>query len=257
MISSVMKASSSAPPYSPTETPDKRILLVDDDVALCNLLNEYLGRVGYEVESVHDGRDALERVLSGDHFATVLDLMLPGMKGLDVLQRIRAKSNIPVIILTAQGDEIDRILGLEVGADDYLPKPFNPRELTARLNAVLRRARGLASQDNSRFEFLKHADLLMNPAARMVRCADSYLHLTTAEFELLRVLLKNAGQVVTRDDLAQDALGRLLSPMDRSIDLHISHLRRKLGRFPDGSERIKAIRGVGYMCAYPARRTSA
>jgi two-component system response regulator CpxR len=182
--------------------------------------------------------------------------MLPGMKGLDLLQRIRAKSNIPVLILTAQGEEIDRILGLEVGADDYLAKPFNPRELTARLNAVLRRAQGLAGQNINGFDSVKHADLLFDPAARAVRCADSVLHLTTAEFELLRVLLKNAGQVVSRDELAQDAFGRFFSPMDRSIDLHISHLRRKLGRFPDGSERIKAIRGVGYMCAYPAARIS-
>ena len=253
MISSVIKRPGTSLP--PTHTQQlKRILLVDDDLSLCGLLSEYLGRVGFEVEPVHSGLDALERVFSGDYFATVLDLMLPGMKGLDVLQRIRAKSNIPVLILTAQGDEIDRILGLEVGADDYLPKPFNPRELTARLNAVLRRTNGLAAQDPGKFDSVKHADLQIDPAARAVRCADSLLHLTTAEFELLRVLLINAGQVVTRDELAQGALGRLFSPMDRSIDLHISHLRRKLGRFPDGSDRIKAIRGVGYMCAYPAGR---
>lgn len=234
-----------------------RILLVDDDVALCNLLIEFLGRAGYEVEAVHDGREALERALSGDYDATILDLMLPGLNGFEVLQQIRAKSHIPVLILTAAGEEIDRIVSLEVGADDCLPKPFNPRELTARLNAVLRRARRRASQDTGPFEYLKHADLLIDPAARTVRCADSFLHLTTAEFDLLQVLLKNAGQVVTREQLAQDALGRSFSPTDRSIDLHISHLRRKLGRFTDGSERIKAIRGVGYMCAYPARRIPA
>jgi two-component system response regulator CpxR len=253
MISNVVKRPGTSLPSTPT-LQLKRILLVDDDLSLCDLLGEYLGRVGFEIEAVHNGLDALKRVFSGDYFATVLDLMLPGMKGLDVLQRIRAKSNIPVLILTAQGDEIDRILGLEVGADDYLPKPFNPRELTARLNAVLRRTNGPATQDPGKFDSVKHADLQIDPAARAVRCADSFLHLTTAEFELLRVLLINAGQVVTRDELAQGALGRLFSPMDRSIDLHISHLRRKLGRFPDGSDRIKAIRGVGYMCAYPAGR---
>lgn len=256
MVSSVARGTGSALNTSQTEQM-KRILLVDDDMSLCNLLNEYLARAGFEVEAVHDGRDALDRILSGKYLAIVLDLMLPGIMGLDLLQRVRAKSNIPILILTAQGEEIDRILGLEVGADDYLAKPFNPRELTARLNAVLRRAQGVANQNKNGFDFVKHADLLFDPGARTVRCADSVLHLTTAEFELLRVLLKNAGQVVTREELAQDALGRLFSPMDRSIDLHISHLRRKLGRFPDGSERIKAIRGVGYMCAYPAGRTSA
>jgi two-component system, OmpR family, response regulator CpxR len=255
MISSVTKRPGTAV-VAPRTEPMKRVLLVDDDISLCNLLNEYLGRVGFEVESVHDGREAFERIFSGNYLAVVLDLMLPGIMGLDLLQQIRAKSNIPVLILTAQGEEIDRILGLEVGADDYLAKPFNPRELTARLNAVLRRSQGLASQSKNRFDSMKHADLLFDPAARAVRCANSVLHLTTAEFELLRVLLKNAGQVVSRDELAQDAFGRLFSPMDRSIDLHISHLRRKLGRFPDGSERIKAIRGVGYMCAYPAARPS-
>jgi DNA-binding response OmpR family regulator len=255
MVSSFIRRSGTAPAGSRTEQL-KRILLVEDDVSLCNLLNEYLRRVGFEVESVHDGRDALERIFSGNYLAVVLDLMLPGIMGLDLLQRIRAKSNIPVLILTAQGEEIDRILGLEVGADDYLAKPFNPRELTARLNAVLRRAQGLANKNTNSFDSVKHADLLFDPAARAVRCADVVLHLTTAEFELLRVLLNNAGLVVSRDELAQEAFGRLFSPMDRSIDLHISHLRRKLGRFPDGSERIKAIRGVGYMWAYPAARTS-
>jgi DNA-binding response OmpR family regulator len=256
MISDVTTVSGPTPPAAHTLQMD-RILLVDDDVALCLLLTEFLGRAGYNVETVHDGREALERVFSADYSATILDLMLPSVNGLEVLQRIRAKSQIPVVILTAQGEEIDRIVGLEVGADDYLPKPFNPRELTARLNAVLRRARSRARQDGNRFESLKHADLLIDSAARTVRCADLFLNLTTAEFDLLQVLLRNAGQVVTREHLAQEALGRPLSPMDRSIDLHISHLRRKLGRFPDGSERIKAIRGVGYMCAYPARRTAA
>lgn len=254
MISTESKRSATTQPGSQT-MPAKRILLVDDDVSLCELLYEYLARAGYAVESVHDGRAAMERVFTGDYAAVVLDLMLPGLKGLEVLQRVRAKSNIPVLVLTAQGEEIDRILGLEVGADDYLPKPFSPRELTARLNAVLRRAQGSPGLSTNQFEFVKHADLLIDPASRTVRCAGSILNLTTAEFELLRLLLNNAGRVVTREELAKVALGRFLSPMDRSIDLHISHLRRKLGHFPDGSERIKAIRGVGYMCAYPAGRT--
>src|ERR1700676_428987 len=172
MISSVVKRPGSSLPSTQT-LQLKRILLVDDDLSLCGLLSEYLGRVGFEVEAVHNGLDALERVFSGDYFATVLDLMMSGMKGLDVLQRIRTKSNIPVLILTAQGDEIDRILGLEVGADDYLPKPFNPRELTARLNAILRRTNGPANQDPNKFDSVKHADLQIDPAARTVRCADS------------------------------------------------------------------------------------
>src|SRR3981189_65479 len=233
-----------------------RVLIVDDDVELCRLLAERLSTEGFAIEAVHDGPHGLERALSNEHVIVILHLMFPGMGGLDVLRRLQAQSPVPGFILPAQGKDVERILGLEVGADDYLPKPFNPRELTARLNAVLRRTNGPAAQDPGKFDSVKHADLQIDPAARAVRCADSVLHLTTAEFELLRVLLKNAGQVVSRDELAQDAFGRFFSPMDRSIDLHISHLRRKLGRFPDGSERIKAIRGVGYMCAYPVARTS-
>jgi two-component system, OmpR family, response regulator CpxR len=237
------------------KTPNKCILLIDDDVALCNLLKEYFGRVGFSVDAVHSGREGLEVVFAKNYDAVVLDLMLPGMRGLDVLQRIRIRSNLPVLILTAQGEEIDRILGLEVGADDYLAKPFSTRELAARLNAVLRRTGASTSDGHDTFELVKHTDLLVDAAARTVRRANSVLSLTTAEFDLLRVLLRHAGSVVTRDQLAQ-ALGRVFSPMDRSIDLHISHLRRKLGPFPDGSERIKAVRGAGYMCAYPAGRTA-
>ena len=223
------------------------VLLIDRDDELCNVVKECLEREGLNVETVHNGEEGLDRALSGDHAIAVLDIMLPGLSGFELLRRVRAKSQIPVIIVTAQGEEVDRIVALEVGADDYLSEPFNPRELVARLRAVLRRAHPRSYDRALSSHRLVVADVEMDTSARSVLRTGEPVDLTTTEFDLLQLLLRNAGRVVAREDLAQSALGRKFSPLDRSIDLHVSHLRRKLGHYPVGSKRIKAIRGVGYL----------
>jgi two-component system, OmpR family, response regulator CpxR len=226
----------------------ERVLIVDDDVELCELVAEYLTPEGFEVEAVHNGEEGLKRALSGEHVLVVLDVMLPGMSGLEVLRRLRPESRVPVLILTARGDDVDRIVGLEVGADDYLPKPFNPRELVARIRAILRRTRPSASPSP---EKITVGDVELDPAARLVRRAGETVELTSVEFGMLEALMRAAGQVVTRDHLAQSVLGRKFMPYDRSIDMHVSKLRKKLGD-SNGTERIKTIRGVGYVYARPS-----
>ncbi len=228
----------------------ERVLIVDDDVELCELVAEYLTPEGFQVEAVHDGPRGLERAVSGEHVLVVLDVMLPGMNGLDVLRKLRAQSRIPVIILTARGDDVDRIVGLEIGADDYLPKPFNPRELLARIRAILRRAQQSAHEAPPNEKIIV-ADVELDPAARVVRRGGEPVELTSVEFSLLEALLRSAGQVVTREQIAHDVLGRQFFPYDRSIDMHVSKLRRKLGEKAGGAERIKTIRGVGYVYARP------
>jgi DNA-binding response OmpR family regulator len=219
-----------------------RVLIVDDDVELCKLLAERLSPEGFAIESVHDGPHGLERALSGEHALVVLDLMLPGIGGLDVLRRLRAQSPVPVLILTARGEDIDRILGLEIGADDYVPKPFNPRELLARIRAILRRT----TQSATSAVPVIVGDLRLDPAAREVWVNGKPLDLTSVEFELLETLLRAAGRVLTREQLTESVLGRKLGPFDRVIDVHVSHVRRKLGP-AQGGERIKAVRGSGYL----------
>ena len=219
-----------------------RVLIVDDDVELCRLLGERLGSEGFALEAVHDGRRGLDRVLSQEHALVILDLMLPGMGGLEVLRHVRTHSPVPVLILTARGEDVDRILGLEIGADDYLPKPFNPRELIARIRAILRRTSRSAASGNA----VTVGDLRLDPAAREAWIADTRLDLTNVEFALLDALLRDAGRVVTREHLTETVLGRELGPFDRVIDVHISNLRKKLGRACT-EERIKAVRGSGYM----------
>jgi DNA-binding response OmpR family regulator len=219
-----------------------RVLIVDDDVELCRLLGERLSSEGFALEAVHDGPRGLERVLSQEHALVILDLMLPGMGGLDVLRRVRTHSPVPVLILTARGEDVDRILGLEIGADDYLPKPFNPRELIARIRAILRRTSRTAATGNS----VTVGDVQLDPAAREVRMDGSPIDLTSVEFALLETLLRDAGHVVTREQLTETVLGRKLGPFDRVIDVHISNLRKKLGR-AHGEDRIKAVRGSGYV----------
>jgi two-component system response regulator CpxR len=177
--------------------------------------------------------------------------MLPGMNGLDVLRRLRAHSRTPVLILTARGDDVDRIVGLEIGADDYLAKPFNPRELLARIRAILRRTQS-PPVGAPGAEKITVADVDIDPAARMVRRSGEPVELTSVEFSLLEMLLRSAGQVVTREQVAHEVLGRQFFPYDRSIDMHVSKLRRKLGDAPGGGERIKTIRGVGYVYARPS-----
>ena len=229
--------------------PDNTILLIDDDSELCELVTEYLGSQGFTIEAVQDGKTGCARALAGEHRIVVLDVMLPGIDGFEVLRRIRTKSMMPVLMLTARGDDVDRIIGLELGADDYLPKPFNPRELAARIRAIIRRAtsREEAAGGATREELLAVGDVEMNLRGRQVRCGEQIIELTGAEFDLLEVLLRSAGSVVERGELFRSVLDREPLPMDRSIDMHISHLRRKLGHEHDGIERIKSIRGVGYI----------
>ena len=220
----------------------ERLLLVDDDVELCEILTEYFSAEGFGVESAHDGGRGLERAQSGEHALVILDLLLPGVRGLDVLRQLRATSNLPVLILTARGEDVDRILGLELGADDYLPKPFNSRELLARVRAILRRAR-----PGGELKRIEVGDLTLDFSSRQAWRAGQPLSLTMAEFGLLDALARHAGQVMSRQQLAGHVLGRRLAAFDRSIDVHISNLRRKLGDPAGGREHIRAVRGEGYM----------
>jgi len=223
----------------------RHLLVVDDDAELCQLLSEYLMPEGYDVEAVHNGTEGVERALSGDHALVVLDVMLPDVRGFEVLRQLRARSRMPVLMLTARGNEQDRILGLEMGADDYLAKPFNPRELSARIEAILRRSGDRRAVD-ARAGELAVDDVTMNKASRMVRRGPEPLDLTTVEFDLLEALLRAAGRVIPRDELVRTVLNRPFSPFDRSIDTHVSNLRRKLGPGADGLDRIKSVRGIGY-----------
>ncbi len=231
-----------------------RILVVDDDAELCKLVSRFLGAEGYSVYTVHTGGLGVERVMTENYDLVVLDVMLPELDGFEVLRRIRIKSATPILMLTARGDDLDRILGLEMGADDYLPKPFNTRELSARIRAILRRAASAnTAVAPSESTSLRLGDLELNAGARTVRYGNKMLNLTTVEFDLLQRLLQSAGSVVGREELTKDVLGRKFSPFDRSIDTHVWSLRRKVGNDSDGSERIKGIRGVGYLYALPDR----
>ncbi len=228
------------------------VLLIDDDTELSKLLEEYLQSEQFELEAAHDGPSGLEKALANHYAAVILDVMLPGMSGLDVLKQLRQKSSVPVLMLTARGSELDRILGLELGADDYLPKPFNPRELVARLRAILRRASGLGGAAASQPIHLAGVEL--HPESRSVTCSGKPVNLTGAEFDLLYTFLRTPGKIISREDLTQAALGRPMSPMDRSIDVHVSNLRRKLGSYEGDQERIKAIRGSGYVYLLPGEQ---
>ena len=216
----------------------ERVLIVDDDVALCEMLTERLQQDDFVAECVHDGMRGLDRARSGEHALVVLDLMLPGMNGIQVLRQVRQQSDIPVLILTAKGEDVERILGLEFGADDYLPKPFNARELVARIRAILRRSLRTTGEDRP----IIAGDLEMHLASREVHLEGRPLVLTSVEFALLEMLVKDAGRVVSRERLTETVLGRELRPFYRVIDVHVSNLRRKLG-----NERIKTVRGSGYL----------
>lgn len=234
------------------------ILIIDDDSELCDLLSEYLQPEGFAVETTGDSQWGMARALSGEHSLVVLDVMLPQMSGFELLRRLRSASEIPVLMLTARGEEVDRIVGLEMGADDYLPKPFNPRELVARLRAICRRTgKREGNQDNRPpDEVLSAGDLVLDPGTRLVKRAGCRVNVTAAEFALLQKLLEETGRVVSRERLAEMVLGRKLMMFDRSIDVHISSLRRKLGPASDGTERIRTIRGIGYMYAAVAGMTT-
>jgi len=222
------------------------ILIIDDDMDLCELLRDYLTTEGFAVETVYDGVGGAERAVSGKYALVVLDVMLPGINGFEVLRRIRAASRVSVLMLTARGDDVDRIVGLEMGADDYLPKPFNPRELVARIRAVLRRVES-DNQPQADSGRLVVGDMELVPGTRTVLRDGQKVELTSVEFAILETLLRLAGQVVSRDDLVQQALRRRLSAYDRSIDVHVSSLRRKLGQRRDDTERIKTVRNIGYL----------
>ena len=223
-----------------------KILIIDDDEELCELVSEYLTVEGFAISCVNDGEAGLKEALSGDYDMAILDVMLPKMNGFDVLRSLREQSKLPVIMLTARGDDMERIVGLEIGADDYLPKPFNPRELAARLRAILRRT-VVESAEDAVNEVVVVDDVKVSPAARVATLDGSELNLTSVEFGLLHELLRDAGKVVKKEDLSEKVLERKLSPFDRSLDMHISNLRKKLGVRADGSERIKTIRSVGYI----------
>ena len=223
-----------------------RILIIDDDEELCELVAEYLTVEGFETKAVHDGAAGLESALSGDYDMAVLDVMLPKMNGFDVLRSLRTSSRLPVLMLTARGDDMERIVGLDIGADDYLPKPFNPRELVARLRAILRRTEPVETSDRAGDKIVVE-DLELARSARTVKLSGQEVPLTSVEFDLLTELATEAGKVVRKEDLSERVLERKLSPYDRSLDMHISNLRKKLGPRDDGSERIKTIRSVGYI----------
>lgn len=229
------------------------VLIIDDDVKLGDLVREYLKREGMQAHLVHDGESGVARAQSGDYQIVVLDVMLPGIGGFEVLRRLRSSSGVgaklPVLMLTARGDELDRVLGLEMGADDYLSKPFSPRELVARLRAILRRVQNQSNPEVGAAKTLRVDDLELDAGARAVKRDGKKVDLTGAEFDLLHLLLQNAGKIVTREEISRVALGRELMPFDRAIDVHVSNLRRKIGPGDDGSERLKAIRGVGYLFA--------
>jgi DNA-binding response OmpR family regulator len=223
----------------------EEILLIDDDVELCLMLVDYLGRYGFHVTTADRGDTGLKEALKNQYALILLDVMLPGLDGLEVLKRIRAVSSIKVLLLTARGDDVDRIVGLEIGADDYLPKPFNPRELLARIRAVLRRS-GAGSEVAPEPTLLRTDGLQLDTAARTVLQNGQRVDLTDVEFALLEALLLSPGKVVTREDLAENVLGRKFHPFDRSLDMHISRLRRKLSGNGTEDDRVKTVRGTGY-----------
>jgi DNA-binding response OmpR family regulator len=219
------------------------ILLIDDDVELCSMLTEYLGKNGFRVKTAHRGDTGLKSAQQRPWSLILLDVMLPGIDGFEVLKRIRSESSVPVLLLTARGEDVDRIVGLEIGADDYLPKPFNPRELLARMRAVLRRNQTPASAQSG---VLRVHDLELDSAARKATKAGLRLELTDVEFVLLETLMRSPGKVVNRDQLSQEVLGRPFDPFDRSLDMHVSRLRRKLSHDGSDEDLVKTIRGVGY-----------
>lgn len=223
------------------------ILLIDDDVELCSMLTEYLGRYGFRVTSVHRGDTGLKTALEKPFALILLDVMLPGIEGFEVLRRIRASSPVNVLLLTARGEDVDRIVGLEIGADDYLSKPFNPRELLARMRAILRRSTTPAAPTEQ--STLKVEAIELNLSARTVTQDGKKIDLTDVEFALLESLMRAAGKMVSREEMSEKVLGRKFHPFDRSLDMHISRLRKKLTESGAPEDQVKTIRGTGYQLA--------
>jgi two-component system response regulator CpxR len=227
-----------------------RVLVIDDDRELCQLVSVCLVREGMKVQVAHDGRSGLNLAISGQHDVAILDVMLPQLTGLQVLEQLRGASNIGILMLTARGEEADRIMGLEYGADDYLSKPFSAGELVARIRALARRLKRWPDGEMPRApERLEIDDLKVDEGSRTCRRNGQIIDLTTVEFDLLSLFLRCSGRTVHRKELSKQVLDRDWSPFDRSIDVHVSNLRRKLGSLPDGTERIRGIRNIGYIYA--------
>jgi DNA-binding response OmpR family regulator len=234
----------SPPPSDPNHVREARVLLVDDDRELCQMLTEYLSAEHFEVKSVHDGGDALHELQTNNFEILILDVMLPSVGGFDVLRKLGASYTTPILMLTARGDDVDRIVGLELGADDYLSKPFNPRELVARLRAILRRASNRSRSTVP--DELAVGPITLHTGTHQVHVQGNAVPLTGAEFRVLELLMRSAGQVISRDAMTEQALGRKLVAYDRSIDTHISNLRRKLDLPAGKNPEIKNVRGSGY-----------
>ena len=226
-----------------SDTP--RVLLIDDDQALCAMLVNYFRAEGLRVTLAHDGETGLAEAIGADHDIVVLDVILPDLSGVEVLRQIRRDGDLPVMMLTARNDELDRILALELGADDYLAKPFNPRELLARLHAILRRT--LAPRLTGRERHAAAIGLALSAVERTAAWQGVQLRLTSTEFDVLEVLFRNAGKIVTKSELAELVLGHALVPYERGIDMHVSNLRHKLGRLSDGRSPIQTAHGKGYL----------
>ena len=226
------------------KNPDaRRVLLVDDDLQLCQMLAEYLMGEGFEVAMVHDGQAGVDAANAGDVDVVVMDITMPVMDGFEALRQIRKASHVPVLMLTARGDEVDRIVGLEIGADDYLPKPFNPRELVARVRAILRRTQISSGQTRR----LVQGQISLEPGSQSLFRNGEPVPVTATEFYIAELLLHSAGKVVSKEELMEKALGRRLSVYDRSLDTHMANLRKKLGTADDGLPLIKTVRGQGYI----------
>ncbi|MBY6019324.1 response regulator [Ferrimonas balearica] len=223
-----------------------RILLVEDDQGLCELLGQLLELEGFTLTVRQDGPSGLLEAQNGEHDIVLLDVMLPGLNGFDVLRQLRQKSDVPVLMLTARGDDIDRVVGLEIGADDYLPKPFNDRELIARIRAILRRTRDKESSSSGQDELVCD-DLTLYPRRQEAWANETLLPLTATEFSLLLELTQNPGELISKDRLSEAVLGKKLMPFDRSLDMHLSNLRRKLPERSDNRPRVKTVRGKGYI----------
>jgi DNA-binding response OmpR family regulator len=238
-----------------TTTDRATILVIDDDLEMAEMLGEYLAPEGFVTEVCPTGDAGLKKALEGSYRLVVLDVMLPRLNGFEVLRRLRAASQVPILMLTARGDSVDRVVGLQAGADDYLPKPFDPQELVARVQAILRRATPAPPRPEESGEVLTVADVTLDAQAHTVRRAGSPVDLTGTEFVLLRAFLRSAGRVISREQLFREVLDREFSVFDRSIDNHVSALRKKLGPRPDGRDRIKAVRNSGYV--YPGPESDA
>jgi two-component system response regulator CpxR len=224
------------------------VLIADDDIELCELLCQYLQTEGFTVSAVHNGQEVITAFKNKTFDLLILDVMLPQLTGFEVLRELRKNSKVPVLMLTARGDDIDRIIGLEMGADDYLPKPCNPRELVARMRAILRRTQ---QSHDTPAEILTVGNISLDLGKHIAHLEGQELFITSTEFNILAMLLRNAGKVVSKEELNEKALGRKLTAFDRSMDMHVSNIRKKLGPHANGKTRIKTIRGIGYQYILP------